>query len=266
MSFTPVVPFSGYSGWAFLKRTQSVQQASFNNSSQVKRDEAYFRENIGKIKTADALVKDHRLLSVALGAFGLDADINSKFFVRKVLEDGTLTPGALANKLSNKQYHAFSKAFGFGDYNTPRTQLSEFADQILSRYKSQQFEVAVGEVNNAMRLSLNADRELQSLAESKSSTDTKWFTIMGNPPLRTVFQTALGLPASFATIDLDQQLVTLKDKMEKVMGDSGFEQFADPANREKFIRTFLVRDEIGNGVTSSFTKGYGALMLLQAGQ
>ena len=91
MSYSPILPVSGYGGWAFLKRTMATQTAAFNASGELKRDEDYFRARIGKINSAEELVADRRLLKVALGAFGLDADINSKAFVQNVLEDGTLT-------------------------------------------------------------------------------------------------------------------------------------------------------------------------------
>ena len=81
MSYVPAIPFTGYAGWTFLNRTMASQTATMNATSQNKRDEDYFRANIGKIDTAEQLVNDRRLLKVALGAFGLDNDINNKFFV-----------------------------------------------------------------------------------------------------------------------------------------------------------------------------------------
>jgi hypothetical protein len=42
MTFSPIVPFGGYSGWAFLKRTQTSQKAAFDTTATVKRDEEYF--------------------------------------------------------------------------------------------------------------------------------------------------------------------------------------------------------------------------------
>ena len=77
MTFQPIVPLTGYVGWRFLQNTLERQQETFNQSSQVQRDTTYFRENIGKIQTAEELVNDRRLLSVALGAYGLDEDINN---------------------------------------------------------------------------------------------------------------------------------------------------------------------------------------------
>jgi len=88
MSFTPVIPMTGYAGWAFLSRTLERQQESFVESGTVKRAAEYFRENIGKATTAEALVGDRRLLEVALGAFGLEDDINAY--------GTTLTPETLA--------------------------------------------------------------------------------------------------------------------------------------------------------------------------
>ena len=151
MSFAPVVPFGGVAGWTFLKRTLPSQRAAFEAAPANQRDEAYFREKIGKITTAEALVSDRRLLKVALGAFGLEADINNRYFIRKVLEEGTLNADALANKLANKQYEKLSAAFGFA-LGAASTQISGFADKILAQYDARQFETAVGAQNDDMRL------------------------------------------------------------------------------------------------------------------
>ena len=95
--FQPVVPFGGLAGWRFLQASLTTQQAAHENSGPIQRDVAYFRDNISKITSAEALVSDRRMLSVALGAFGLDGDINNTYFVRTVLEQSTLDTEALAN-------------------------------------------------------------------------------------------------------------------------------------------------------------------------
>lgn len=263
MSFTPVVPVGGYAGWTFLARTREAQKQAFVASASQQRDEAYFRAKIGGISTAEELVADRRLLSVALGAFGLEADIDSKYFIRKVLEDGTLDPDALANKLADKRYLEFSKAFGFGDYATPRTKLSDFADAILEGYKTRSFEAAVGDQSDEMRLALNAQRELATLAGRSLTDDARWFSVMGSAPLREVFQTALGLPSAFAAIDLDQQLATFRDRAESVLGASEISMFGDPGKIEELIRVFLVRAEAQSSATV-YSAQSTALTLLQS--
>ncbi|MFN6925709.1 MAG: DUF1217 domain-containing protein [Tabrizicola sp.] len=244
MTFQPVLPLSGYTGWTFLKRTLGQQLAVQQASPVQKRDEAYFRDRIGKVQTAEQLVSDKRLLRISLTAFGLEGDVNNRAFIRKVLEGGTLKPGSLANKLANKQYQALAAAFGFGDFSVPRTRISTFPDEILDRFRSRSFETAVGNQNNDFRLALNAERELPEIARRSTSETAKWYQVLGNPPLRELVQTALGLPKSFAAIDLDQQVSALREKTRAAFGAPTVSQFSDPAKLEALVRRFHVRAEI----------------------
>jgi hypothetical protein len=262
MTYAPAIPLSGYAGWTFLKRTMPVQTATFNAAQQNKRDEDYFRANIGKIDTAEQLVNDRRLLNVALRAFGLENDINNKFFVQKVLQDGTFKPEALANRLANKQYQQMSAAFGFGDFPIPRSKISDFSDKILTQFRTRQFEAAVGTQNGDFRLALNLQRELPEIAsKAGSSENSKWFTVMGNAPLRKVFEKALGLPVSTGTLDLDLQLSIFKSRAKSQFGADTVSQFSDPAALEKLTRRFIMRSE-----AEAFTQsgaGNAALVLMQ---
>jgi hypothetical protein len=264
MSFQPVVPFGGIAGWQFLKRTMDTQRAAFDAAPSRQRDIDYFRQNIGKVTTAEQLVDDRRLLSVALGAFGLDDDINSKAFIRKVLEEGTLDRGALANKLTDSRYREFSAAFGFGNGVLPRTALSGFADEIGSAYLRRQFETGVGESDQTMRLALTLERELPGIASRDVGEDTKWLTVMGNPPLRRVFETAMGLPQSFGALDLDRQLVEFRERGERLFGLSSFVDFADPEKQEELMRVFLARAQISGGFGGGAGPTSPALQLLQS--
>jgi hypothetical protein len=263
VTFTPVIPVGGYGGWRFLNRTLAAQQTAYAATATTTHDEAYFREKIASVKSADQLVSDRRLLGVALGAFGLGGDIANRAFVRKVLEDGTIDPAALGNRLADKRYLALSKAFGFGDFATPNTALSDFPDTILTRLRSQGFEAAVGTQNSGMRLALNAQRELPELARKSQSADSAWYGVMGSSALRKVFQKALGLPDSFAAIDLDQQLTVFRDRSSATFGSGEVAQFSDPAKLESLIRLFLIRSDAAAGSVASSGQS-AALSLLQS--
>lgn len=261
MGFQPVIPLSGLVGWKFLERTLERQTNAFDASPDIRRDTDYFAEKIGEIDTAEQLVSDRRLLRVALGAFGLQDDIDNKYFIRRMLEDGTLKGDALANRMADDRYKNLSKAFGFGDFNTPRTKLSDFASEIVSAYRERSFEVAVGAQDDNLRLALNASRELGDIAGDSGAADTKWFRIMGNAPLRAVFETALGLPKGFGQLDLDQQLTVFRDKAARQLGDGEIDQFTDPEKVEKLVQRFLVRAQVSEVQTVS--NGAIALTLLQ---
>ena len=262
MAFQPVVPMGGLVGWRFLTRTLDRQTDAFEASSGLQRDTAYFAEKIGTIDTAEQLVLDRRLLNVALGAFGLQDDIDNRHFVRRILEDGTISEDALANRMADERYKAFSKAFGFGDFTVPRTKLSDFPGEIIALYEQRSFEVAVGDQDENLRLALNAKRELAKAAADIGTGDTKWFRVMGNAPLRQVFETAFGLPSSFGQLDLDQQLETFRDKATKQLKNGEISQFSDEAAVERLVQLFLVQAQLAE--TQSSSAGIVALTLLQS--
>jgi hypothetical protein len=259
VTFQPILPLAGYTGWLFLQRTLESQTAAFERSPAIQRATDYFRENIGKVRTAEDFVNNRRLLEVGLGAFGLEEDINSKAFIRRVLEDGTLKEGALALKLSDKRYEAFSREFGFGDLGA-RTSLRGFADRIIERFETRSFERAVGEQDPDMRLALNLKAGLAEVTDLSNSNRAQWFGVMGNPPLRKVFEVALGLPAGIGSIDIDRQLTIFQDRARATFGTAEVAGFSDPDMRERLIRLFLVRSEMTAG--NSLSSGSVALQLL----
>lgn len=263
MSFTPVLPMTGLAGWSFLKRTQESQQKAFESAPEIRRDTDYFKEEIGNVSTAEELVADRRLLKVALGAFGLSDDIDNRFFIQKILKEGTLAEGSLANKLTDSRYKEFSASFGFGDFETPSTKISDFGDRIVEAYGQQSFQVAVGQQDDSIRLALNAESELAKIASKDLSNDARWFLVMGAPPLREVFETALSLPSAIGKLDIDQQLEVFRSKTSALLGDGEIDQFADPEAATALIERYLLMSQISDyGMTSS---AQIALTLLQSG-
>ena len=244
MSFQPVVPLGGFVGWKFLQRTLDDQRAAHADAPSQKRATEHFRDRIGSIRTAEQLVGDRQLLSVALGAFGLDEDLPNKAFIEKVLTDGTARPEALANRLVEKRHRALSDAFGFAGPGLPRTGLSGFADRIVAAYEARQFEIDVGTQDPDLRIALALDRDLGEITAGGLSENGKWFAIIGQPPLRNAFETAFGLPPSFGSIDIDAQLETFREKARAAFGDDAVAQFTDPARREELVRLFLLRADL----------------------
>ncbi|PYE84571.1 DUF1217 domain-containing protein [Pseudoroseicyclus aestuarii] len=260
MSFQPVLPLSGYTGWRFLQRTLDSQQEAFSNSGPVKTAAEYFRENISKAATAEDLVADRRLLGVALGAFGLDEDIDAKAFIKKVLAEGTLEKDALASKLSDKRYARLAEAFGYGNAG-PRVWMEGFADEIIDKYQAKQFQVAVGEQNESLRLALNVTAGLEEIGAAEKTDNAAWFGMMGNGPLRAVFEGALGFPKSFGKIDLDQQLDQFRSRAQSTFGTSDMAEIAgDPQLQEKLVRLYLIRSEAS--AMTSLSGANAALTLL----
>jgi hypothetical protein len=262
VSYQPVIPLGGLAGWRFLQRTEATQRASFDNSAEVARDAAWFEEKIGGIASAADLLADRRLLKVALGAFGLEGEIDKKAFIRKVLEEGTTDPKALASRLTDKSFAKLSDAFGFGAVDGPRTGDAGFAGRIVAAYKARAFEAAVGDADNDMRLAMNVRREIADLA-GQGEDGASWYGVLGSKPLRQVFETAFGLPAAFSQVDIDRQRDVLADKTGALLGDDRLAVFTDPAAVEKLIERFLARAQIKAGASAA-SPASAALALLQS--
>ena len=262
--FQPVVPQGGLTGYLFLKRTMENQTAFFNKSPDLKLDTDYFKENIASVETVDDLMGDYRMLKVALGAFGLEDDIGNRYFIRQILEQGTKDDTALANKMSDDRYKKMSEAFGFDNFTSPNTQNPGFAAEIVDLFNRQQFEVAVGEQDTSLRLALNAEHALVEVAQDDSSERVKWFSIMGNTPLREVMETALGLPSSFGQMDIDKQVEVFSDRARSQLGLESLSDLADDEVRAGVIQRFLLMDQV-QSFNSGMSSGSIALTLLQGG-
>jgi hypothetical protein len=260
----PLVPIGGYAGWRFLSTTVSDQVARMAESPIQARDREYFRENIGKVTSASDLVSDFRLRRVALAAYGLQDDLPNKAFIERILSDGVADRDALSNRLADKRYRAFAEAFGFGGPLPPRTISPGFADRVLARFDRIEFERAVGEQDEDMRLALTVQRELPELAARGLSDKTGWLSILGNPPLRKVFETALGLPSSIGTLELDRQVDDFRRAADRILGSSEVAQFREPAATEELIKAFTLRAQLASG-PSLTTPGLAALTLLRGG-
>ncbi|QHQ36443.1 DUF1217 domain-containing protein [Algicella marina] len=262
MIFQPATPLSGVAGLRFLERTQATQQETFDKSPVIARNVANFHEKIGSILTAEELVADRQLLSVALGAFGLDDEIDKKFFIRKILEEGTENNDALAMRFTDPRYRRFSAAFGFGSSLGPRTGEPDFAQRITDAYKTRQFEIAVGNNDTNLRLAMGFKREISEIVASEASDETKWFQILGSEPIRAVFDGGFGLPTQFKLIDIDKQVETLQERTGKLFGSSSPSVFANSENVDALLNRFLARAEAESGPSGN-TPGFAALSLLQ---
>lgn len=260
MSFQPVVPTGGISGWRFLERTAATQQATFEKSPEIQRDVAYFIENIASVENATDLVANRRLLKVALGAFGMEAEIDKRAFLRRVLEEGTTTDSALANRLTDPAWRKLSAAFGFGDAGGALRIRAGFAAEIAAAYTTRSFEAAVGGADENMRLAMTFRREMATMS-TYGERGASWFAILGSRPLRAVFEKAYGLPSAFGQLDIDRQRETLSDKTSAHFGVGDLTAFQDDAAVEAVINRFLARAQIEQGAT--IVGAAPALALLQ---
>lgn len=238
--FQPTIPLSGLAGWAFLQRTRDSQQDMMIRAPAIERETSHFRSQIGGISSASDLVADRQLLSVALGAFGLSEDVPNRFFIQKVLESDPNDVQALAAKLADSRYGALANAFGFALPEGPRTAQPGFVENIISAYEDRTFEAAVGKVNPDLRLALGLQREITEISERVSGSDARWYSVLGTPPLRAVFEGAFGFPNSIGALDIDRQVADFKSAAKSALGTDDLGVIAESDTIEVLRRRFLL--------------------------
>lgn len=264
MALAPAVPFGGVAGLRFLDRTYEAQFAAFTKSPDVEREVRYFLDHAAGATTAADLVADRRLLRVALGAFGLEDEIDKRAFIRRVLEEGSLDPEAFANRLADPAWGRLAKALGYGDFGS-RLVFAEVRQDIVSRFRTRQFERAIGEQDVSLRLALNFRREIAPLAAAENVESAGWFRILGSKPLRRVFEGAYGLPTAFAQLDIERQREVLAERTARLFGGDGSPALFTSAEAvEGLLNRFLTRAALEAGPGLS-VRGSAALSLLSAG-
>ena len=262
MSFQPVIPMGGLAGWAFLQRTQATQMEAHARAPDRLRDTDHFRERIAQVGSAEELVADRRMRRVMLGAFGLQEDIDNIAFIRRILEDGPDNRDGLPRRLSDKRYLAMAQTFRFPEGEARPFAEAGFADRIIGAFQTRAFEVDVGVQDQGLRLAMTLDRELPELLEGSRSDAAGWFAVMGNPPLRQVFEIAFGFGSGFGELDIDQQLVQFRRRAVSLFGSGDLAQFTDPEKRQALTERFLLMDQIRNPAFA-WSPASAALTLLQ---
>jgi hypothetical protein len=85
--------------------------AQFQKSPGYAQAVAYYQANIGKVTSVDALLKDRKLLTVALSAFQLESQVDAKGILRRLLSEDPSAKTALAQQLRDPRYKQFAQAF-----------------------------------------------------------------------------------------------------------------------------------------------------------
>lgn len=244
MSFSVFTGGGGYSGWRILSRTADQQKDLVAADPVITRELAYFTKNLSRIETAQDLVSDYRMLSVALKAHGLEDDIGNRAFIMQILNSDLSDKKSLANRFSDERYTDLARSFGF---TKPKSEVKSdplLAKKIGEAFIQSEFEMRVGQEDNSMRIVLYAQRELGKVMNSDKSQDSKWLALLGSPPLAEFIQTSLGFGKNLVNLPIESQLTALKSAAKRAFGVSDISDITKPAIFERAISLYLTRSEM----------------------
>jgi hypothetical protein len=263
MVFQPVIPISGLGGWTFLQSTYDSQLETYSNSAQIKNDIDYFTEKLSKPIAVEEFVTDGRLRRIALTSFGLAEESWKTGYVRNVLEEVQDPESTFLARLNNQAYTDFANALrptSDGMINLASGQI----ERLTAQYASESFEEAVGQQDNAMRLSLNYQTEIADLVDANSTDQTNLYRMLGSVPVRTVMETALGLPSEFASLDIDRQAEILDEELQKKFSISSIDQLTEPDVIDRVIQRYQVLDSLNQNIAATGSAATALTLLSNA--
>lgn len=219
-----------------INQNRARYQSMTASEPMVKGASDYYAANIGKVKTADDLVGNYRLLSYALNAYGLGDQINSTALIKQVLNGGVADPRSLANTLADPRWKAFAKAFDFVGKGAASISGSSAVNATTGNYVEQQLEQEKGLQNVGVQLALYFQRVAPAV--------TNTYGILGDKNLLQVVQTIFGLSPASSASNIDAQASTIA----KMVPPSDLQ---DPAKVTRLAERFTAMYELAYGPSSN---------------
>jgi hypothetical protein len=219
---------STYFGYNYITHHLKQSLTRVEQQTDVARDAAYYKDNIGKVRTVDDFMKDYRLYRYAMKAYGLEDMTYAKAFMKKVLESDLSDAKSFANKLIDKRYREFAAAFSFNGSATPVAQSENQTDEMIGLYTatkktqvdalasdSDYYSAQIGNISSADQL-LNDDRLRNYVYSAYGIDQNKW-------PLATISQVLRSDPSdpsSYVNTTFASQLSGLNTQLAQAQSDA----------------------------------------------
>jgi len=175
--------------------------ATAAKNPQVARETEHYLANIGKVKSVDDFLSDEKLFKYAMRAYGLEDMTYAKAFMRKVLESDINDSSSFVNKLSDKRYVEFARAYRFMpdgglDLGLTAAQDASSGDAMIGLYSQQR--ILKGETAQTQAASY------QSRIGSITSVDQ----LLADEKLFKFALTAYGIDANLASVSKMRNVLT----------------------------------------------------------
>jgi hypothetical protein len=211
-------------------QTQDVKVAALQ--PMVQTTIAQFTQAVTSAKSVTQLMANPAFMNVLLTANNMSDQIGYTALATQALTSNLSSPTSLANTLTDTRWKTLA-----GQHNFSATGLSSFQNPatiaaIANAYATATWQTSEDKVTPGLSNAL--------AFKTQASTITTVDQILGNPTLRTVVTTALGIPQEIAFQDLGAQENAISSQLDVT-------KFKDP----KFVESFMQRYLIANAASAS---------------
>jgi hypothetical protein len=220
---------------------QALQSAEQNQTKDVKMTAAQpmvqstiasFTKAVNSATSMSQLLANPAFMNVLLTANGMSDQIGYTALATKALTSNLSDPNSLVNKLSDTRWKTLAQ-----DYNFSPTGLASFQNPTTIASIANLYATNVWETNQD---SVTPGLSNALAFKAEASTITSVDQILGNPTMRTVVTTTLGIPEQIAFQPLTAQEKAISSRLD-------ITKFKDP----KFVQTFVQQYLIANAASAS---------------
>ena len=189
---------------------------------QVQREIAAFRSGVAKAGSVSALLSDPTVMKVLLGANGLGDQAAYPALARKALMSDPADSKALVNTLSDKRWKSVAQTYRFASAGLDVLRDPKVMDTIAQGYAEVTWRKSLDQTTPGLSDALSFREQAGKVGSV--------LQILGDPVLRRVVTTTLGLPLEIAVQSLDAQQKAIGSRLDVA-------RLHDP----KFVETFAQR-------------------------
>jgi hypothetical protein len=205
------------------KQTQSVKAVAAQPD--VKRAVDAFTAGVSKARSVQQLLANPAVMKVLLTANGLGDQIAYTALAQKTLQSNVNDPASLANKLADTRWKPVVKTYDFANKGLSVIQDPRVISTIADAYAEVTWRKSLDATTPGLSNALTFRKE--------ASTITSVDQILGDPVMRNVVTTALGLPLQIAFQPLQAQEKAVTSQLD-------ITKLKDPKFVESFVQRYLL--------------------------
>ncbi|MDR3530316.1 MAG: DUF1217 domain-containing protein [Rhodopila sp.] len=224
---------------------QALQSAEQNETQDVKLTAAQpavqttiaaFTKAVNGAKSVTQLLANPAVMNVLLTANGMGDQIGYAALATQALMSNLSDPKSLANTLTDPRWKTLAQTYNFAINGLSAIQNPQAIASIAQSYAQATWQKSQDAVTPGLSNAL--------AFKATASTITSVDQILGNPTMRTVVTTTLGVPAQIAFQDLTAQEQAISSRID-------ITQFQDPKFVESFVQRYLIANSANASASTS---------------
>ncbi|MBS0558611.1 MAG: DUF1217 domain-containing protein [Proteobacteria bacterium] len=207
------------------EQNQTKDVAMTAAEPQVQRAVAAFTQGVQSATSVQQLLSNPQVMNVLLTANGLADQIPYTALAQKALMSDPSDPNSLVNKLSDTRWKTTAQTYQFATAGLSVIQSPSTISTIANAYAEVTWRTSLDATTPGLSNALTF--------RASAATITSVDQILGDPILRNVVTTALGIPVQIAFQDLNAQEKAISSRLD-------ITQFQDPHFVEAFAQRYLI--------------------------